>query len=150
MATTEAFDSSRFRHVLGHFATGVAVITATTPSGPVGMAVSSFTSVSLEPPLVAFLPDKSSTSWPKIRGAGVFCVNILSAGQEELCAQFARKGIDKFAGDKVKQALIGIINGCRANLENGRGDHTGGAHDDGHGGGSEVQPVPEDLDGPAG
>ena len=62
------------------------------------MAVSSFTSVSLEPPLVAFLPDKSSTSWPKIRGAGAFCVNILSAGQEELCAQFARKGIDKFAG----------------------------------------------------
>jgi flavin reductase (DIM6/NTAB) family NADH-FMN oxidoreductase RutF len=99
VATTQAsFDSSRFRHVLGHFATGVAVITANAPSGPVGMAVSSFTSVSLEPPLVAFLPDKSSTSWPKIRAAGSFCVNILSAGQEELCLQFARKGIDKFAG----------------------------------------------------
>ena len=96
-ATQAAFDSSRFRHVLGHFATGVAVITAVAPSGPVGMAVSSFTSVSLEPPLVAFLPDKSSTSWPKIRSAGAFCVNILSVGQEELCAQFARKGIDKFA-----------------------------------------------------
>jgi flavin reductase (DIM6/NTAB) family NADH-FMN oxidoreductase RutF len=95
--TQAAFDSSRFRHVLGHFATGVAVITANAPSGPVGMAVSSFTSVSLEPPLVAFLPDKSSTSWPKIRAAGSFCVNILSAGQEELCAQFARKGIYKFA-----------------------------------------------------
>lgn len=107
MATTEAFDSSRFRHVLGHFATGVAVITAITPSGPVGMAVSSFTSVSLEPPLVAFLPDKSSTSWPKIRGAGVFCVNILSAGQEELCAQFARKGIDKFAGVPWRPAPSG-------------------------------------------
>ena len=99
MATTQAaFDSSSFRHVLGHFATGVAVITAITPSGPVGMAVSSFTSVSLEPPLVAFLPDKSSTSWPKICGAGVFCVNILSAGQEELCAQFARKGIESSPG----------------------------------------------------
>ena len=108
MATTQAaFDSSRFRHVLGHFATGVAVITATTPSGPVGMAVSSFTSVSLEPPLVAFLPDKSSTSWPKIRGAGVFCVNILSAGQEELCAQFARKSIDKFAGVPWRAAPSG-------------------------------------------
>ena len=99
MTTTQAsFDPGRFRHVLGHFATGVAVITADTPAGPVGMAVSSFTSVSLEPPLVAFLPDKSSTSWPKIRDAGAFCVNILSAGQEELCAQFARKGTDKFAG----------------------------------------------------
>jgi flavin reductase (DIM6/NTAB) family NADH-FMN oxidoreductase RutF len=105
--TQEAFDSSRFRHVLGHFATGVAVITAITPSGPVGMAVSSFTSVSLEPPLVAFLPDKSSTSWPKIRGAGVFCVNILSAGQEELCARFARKGIDKFAGVSWRAAPSG-------------------------------------------
>jgi flavin reductase (DIM6/NTAB) family NADH-FMN oxidoreductase RutF/AcrR family transcriptional regulator len=93
-----AFDSGRFRHVLGHFATGVAVITAVGPSGPAGMVVSSFTSVSLEPPLVAFLPDKSSTSWPSIREAGSFCVNILSAGQEELCAQFARKGGDKFAG----------------------------------------------------
>lgn len=108
MATTQsAFDSSRFRHVLGHFATGVAVITADVPSGPVGMAVSSFTSVSLEPPLVAFLPDKSSTSWPKIRGAGVFCVNILSAGQEELCAQFARKGINKFAGVPWRPAPSG-------------------------------------------
>jgi flavin reductase (DIM6/NTAB) family NADH-FMN oxidoreductase RutF len=99
MSTTQdSFDSGRFRHVLGHFATGVAVITADTPAGPVGMVVSSFTSVSLEPPLVAFLPDKSSTSWPKIRDAGAFCVNILSAGQEGLCAQFARKGTDKFAG----------------------------------------------------
>jgi flavin reductase (DIM6/NTAB) family NADH-FMN oxidoreductase RutF/AcrR family transcriptional regulator len=108
VATTQAaFDSSSFRHVLGHFATGVAVITAIAPSGPVGMAVSSFTSVSLEPPLVAFLPDKSSTSWPKIRGAGVFCVNILSAGQEELCAQFARKNIDKFAGVPWRPAPSG-------------------------------------------
>lgn len=98
VSSPASVDSSRFRRVLGHFATGVAVITADTLSGPVGMAVSSFTSVSLEPPLVAFLPDKSSTSWPKIRDAGMFCVNILSAGQKELCAQFARKGTDKFAG----------------------------------------------------
>jgi flavin reductase (DIM6/NTAB) family NADH-FMN oxidoreductase RutF len=106
-ATQAAFDSSRFRHVLGHFATGVAVITAMAPSGPVGMSVSSFTSVSLEPPLVAFLPDKSSTSWPKIRAAAAFCVNILSAGQEALCAQFARKGIDKFAGVAWRAAPSG-------------------------------------------
>jgi flavin reductase (DIM6/NTAB) family NADH-FMN oxidoreductase RutF len=94
----------------------VAVITASTPSGPVGMAVSSFTSVSLEPPLVAFLPDKSSTSWPKIRDAGAFCVNILSAGQEELCAQFARKGADKFAGIAWQSASSGapIIEGGMA------------------------------------
>jgi flavin reductase (DIM6/NTAB) family NADH-FMN oxidoreductase RutF len=106
-APEATFDSRRFRDVLGHFATGVAVITAVAPSGPVGMVVSSFTSVSLEPPLVAFLPDKSSTSWPKIRAAGAFCVNILSAGQEDLCAQFARKGIDKFAGVAWREASTG-------------------------------------------
>jgi 3-hydroxy-9,10-secoandrosta-1,3,5(10)-triene-9,17-dione monooxygenase reductase component len=98
VAPPGAVDSGRFRHVLGHFPTGVAVITADGSSGPAGMVVSSFTSVSLEPPLVAFLPDKSSTSWPAIRAAGSFCVNILSTGQEALCAQFARKGGDKFAG----------------------------------------------------
>ena len=75
------FDSRTFRHVLGHFATGVAVISAAGPDGPAAMLVSSFTSVSLEPPLVAFLPDKSSTSWPAIRAVGSFCVNILGAGQ---------------------------------------------------------------------
>jgi flavin reductase (DIM6/NTAB) family NADH-FMN oxidoreductase RutF len=130
-AMEAAFDSSRFRHVLGHFATGVAVITAITPDGPVGMAVSSFTSVSLEPPLVAFLPDKSSTSWPKIRGAGAFCVNILSAGQEELCAQFARKGIDKFAGVPWRSAPSGapILEGgmawidCELTQTFASGDH---------------------------
>jgi flavin reductase (DIM6/NTAB) family NADH-FMN oxidoreductase RutF len=115
-APEAAFDSGRFRHVLGHFATGVAVITAIGPSGPVGMVVSSFTSVSLEPPLVAFLPDQSSTSWPKIRAAGAFCVNILSAGQEELCARFARKGIDKFAGVAWRAASSGapILDGGMA------------------------------------
>ena len=114
--TQDSFDSGRFRHVLGHFATGVAVITADTPADPVGMVVSSFTSVSLEPPLVAFLPDKSSTSWPKIRDAGAFCVNILSAGQEGLCAQFARKGTDKFAGVAWRSAPSGapILDGGMA------------------------------------
>jgi flavin reductase (DIM6/NTAB) family NADH-FMN oxidoreductase RutF/AcrR family transcriptional regulator len=120
MTTTQAaFDSRRFRHVLGHFATGVAVITADTPAGPVGMAVSSFTSVSLEPPLVAFLPDKSSTSWPRIRDARAFCVNILSAGQEELCAKFARTGTDKFAGVAWRPATSGapILDGGMAWLD---------------------------------
>jgi flavin reductase (DIM6/NTAB) family NADH-FMN oxidoreductase RutF len=110
------FDSRTFRHVLGHFATGVAVITAAGPSGPAAMLVSSFTSVSLEPPLVAFLPDKSSTSWPAIRAAGSFCVNILSAGQQDLCAQFARKGGDKFAGVQWHPAPSGapVLEGVMA------------------------------------
>lgn len=111
-----AFDPGRFRHVLGHFATGVAVITAAGPVGPAGMVVSSFTSVSLDPPLVAFLPDKASTSWPAIEAAGAFCVNILRAGQEDLCRQFARKGADKFAGVAWHSAPSGapVLDGVMA------------------------------------
>lgn len=88
-----------FRQVLGTYPTGVCVITAIHPDDtPVGMAVGSFTSVSLDPPLVGFLPDHASTSWPKIRAAGRFCVNILSADQEPVCRAFAAKGPDKFVG----------------------------------------------------
>jgi flavin reductase (DIM6/NTAB) family NADH-FMN oxidoreductase RutF len=91
------FDSAQFRQVLGHFPTGVTVVTAASPSGPVGLAVGSFASVSLDPPLVAFFPDRSSSSWPQIEATGSFCVNILSEDQEVVCRRFASKGDDKFA-----------------------------------------------------
>ena len=90
-------DPGRFRHVLGHFPTGVVVVTAMREeSGPVGMAVGSFTSVSLDPPLVAFLPDRSSTSFPKIRAAGSFCINVLADDQEHVCRAFAARGGNKY------------------------------------------------------
>ena len=73
-----------FRDVLGRFASGVTVVTATGPDGPVGLTCQSFTSVSLDPPLVLFVPSRTSRSWPQIRAAGTFCVNFLSHGQEEL------------------------------------------------------------------
>jgi 3-hydroxy-9,10-secoandrosta-1,3,5(10)-triene-9,17-dione monooxygenase reductase component len=92
-------DAAHFRTVLGHFPTGVTVITAMgADDKPVGLAVGSFTSVSLDPPLVAFCPDRKSSSWPKIREAGVFCVNILADDQEQVCRVFASKGDDKFKG----------------------------------------------------
>lgn len=97
-ADVPAFDGAHFRQVLGHFPTGVTVITADGPEGPVGLAVGSFTSVSLDPPLVAFCPDKRSSSWPRIREAGVFCVNVLGEDQELVCRTFASKGVDKFKG----------------------------------------------------
>lgn len=93
-----AFDSATFRRVLGHYPTGVCVITAMEGDAPQAMVVGSFTSVSLDPPLVAFFPAKNSSSWPGIERAGKFCVNVLSSGQEALCRQFSAKGIDKFAG----------------------------------------------------
>lgn len=101
------FDSAKFRQVLGHFATGVTVVTAMRGDEPLGLAVGSFSSVSLDPPLVGFFPDRSSTSWPKIEEAGAFCVNILGEDQEDVCRRFAMKGDDKFAGLGWRQAGSG-------------------------------------------
>lgn len=92
-------DGAVFRRVLGHYPTGICVVTAIEPDGlATGMIVGSFTSVSLDPPLVAFFPDKSSTTWPRIARAGRFCVNVLASDQQDLCRRFAAKGGDKFAG----------------------------------------------------
>ena len=96
-------DPAEFRRVLGNFATGVTVITAPgTP--PAGFACQSFSSLSLEPPLVAFMVGRTSTTWPRIAQAGVFCVNVLSADQGELCRAFAVSGADKFAGVRHEPA----------------------------------------------
>lgn len=126
-----AIDEARFRQVLGHFATGVTVITAKTPDGPVGLAVGSFSSISLHPPLVGFFAGKSSTSWPRIREAGAFCVNILSDDQEDICRVFASKNPDKFAGlgwkptgsgaPRLHDVLAWID--CTIDAVHGAGDH---------------------------
>jgi len=87
-----------FRETLGNFPTGVVAITAMVDGEPAGMVVGSFTSVSLDPPLVAYLPMKSSGSYARIRQADRFCVNVLSVEQEELSRVFASRGVDKFAG----------------------------------------------------
>ncbi|MGW4561960.1 flavin reductase family protein [Streptomyces sp. NPDC004561] len=94
-------DQGEFRRVLGGFATGVTVITAPAAAGepgPAGFACQSFSSLSLDPPLVCFMVGRTSTTWPRIARAGVFCVNVLGAGQGELCRAFAVSGADKFAG----------------------------------------------------
>jgi flavin reductase (DIM6/NTAB) family NADH-FMN oxidoreductase RutF/DNA-binding IclR family transcriptional regulator len=113
----ETIDPGWFRTVLGQYPTGVCVVTAMDPeSGPAGLVVGSFTSVSLNPAMVAFFPDKSSTSWPKVERAGVFCVNILGADQESVCRRFAAKGGDKFSGLSYRPAGSGspILEGCVA------------------------------------
>lgn len=104
---TPMFDAARFRQVLGHFPTGVTVITAVDDGEPVGLAVGSFASVSLEPPLVLFCAAQSSSSWPRIRAAGTFCVNVLAEDQEDVCRVFASKGADKFAGLGWKHSALG-------------------------------------------
>ncbi|MFD7080871.1 flavin reductase family protein [Streptomyces sp. NPDC002181] len=93
-------DTEGFRHVLGHFCSGVTVITAIDPAtgAPVGFTCQSFTSLSLDPPLVAFTVSDRSATWPHIEPSGAFCVNVLAADQQMLCRSFARSGTDKFAG----------------------------------------------------
>ncbi|MER6674622.1 flavin reductase family protein [Streptomyces sp. NPDC000983] len=91
---------AEFRRVLGAFATGVTVVTAPAADGetsPAGFACQSFSALSLDPPLVAFMVGRTSTTWPRIARAGVFCVNVLAAHQGELCRGFAVSGGDKFA-----------------------------------------------------
>lgn len=88
-----------FRKVLGHYPTGVCAITAVSPDGvPAAMIVGSFTSVSLDPPLVGFFPDKQSSSWSALSLCDGFCVNVLGASQEDLCRQLASKDPRKFEG----------------------------------------------------
>ena len=88
----------RFRDVLGRYCSGVTVVTSMAGGEPVGMTCQSFSSVSLDPPLVMFIPAKSSRAWPMMQRAGHFCVNFLAAGQEDISNVMASKGADKFAG----------------------------------------------------
>lgn len=120
------------RAVLGHFCTGIAVITGHDGQRPVGFTCQSVTSVSLDPPYVSFCPSRGSSTWPLIRAAGRMCINILADDQETVCAQFARSGGDKFAGISWSPAANGAprLHGTLATIEadlefeHAAGDHT--------------------------
>jgi flavin reductase (DIM6/NTAB) family NADH-FMN oxidoreductase RutF len=90
-------DRDRFRSALAVHAAGVVVVTARPGGVPVGLTATSFSSVSLSPPLVSFYVDQSSTTWPWLREADQFAVNVLASDQADIAARFARKGIDRFA-----------------------------------------------------
>lgn len=88
---------ANFRKTLGRLPTGVVVVTGGNAGRPSGLVVGSFMAVSLEPPLVAACPAKTSTSWPEIQAGGTFCANVLHRNQEDIARHFARSGGDKFA-----------------------------------------------------
>ncbi|RFS81791.1 flavin reductase [Actinomadura spongiicola] len=94
----EALDPVEFRKAMAEFATGVTVITALDRGEPVGFACQSFASVSLEPPLILFCVDHRGRSWPRIRAAGRFCVNVLAEEQRDLCERFGSRRGAKFEG----------------------------------------------------
>ncbi len=126
-------DGKRFRNILGRFATGVVAVTAIDPATgkPTGLAINAFTSVSLDPPLVAFCVAHASSTWPRIREAGRICVNILSEAQHDVCLQLAARGVDKFAGLEWTRSPGGgpVIDGALAWLECSIEDeHAAGDH----------------------
>ena len=124
-------DPANFRTVLGHFATGIALVTAMNGEEPVGMACNSFTSVSLEPQLVLFCAAKSSTTWPSIEAAGKWAANILDEDGEETCRRFAQRGVDRFAhlaysigrtGSPILDHALAFVD-CETDAIHDAGDH---------------------------
>jgi 3-hydroxy-9,10-secoandrosta-1,3,5(10)-triene-9,17-dione monooxygenase reductase component len=128
---TEGVEPQAFREVMGRFATGITIVAAVEEGVPVGFTCQSFVSLSLQPPLVAICPAKTSTSWPKMAAAGRFSVNVLAEDQEEICRGFAQVGGDKFAhvdwqpgrhGAPIIAGAVAAIE-CDIELIHEAGDH---------------------------
>jgi len=122
----------RFREVLGHFASGVVVVTALDDGEPIGMTVQSFASLSLDPPLVVFCPAVTSTTWPRVRAVGRFAINLLAEGQDGVALQFARSGGPKYDAIEWRPGpLTGapiLENGLAWLESNLTAEHPGGDH----------------------
>jgi 3-hydroxy-9,10-secoandrosta-1,3,5(10)-triene-9,17-dione monooxygenase reductase component len=125
-------DTDRFRRVLSHFCTGVVVVTADSGGRPVGLTCQSFSSLSLDPPLVMFGAARGSRTWAEVRAAGRFAVNILADDQEEISRRFARTGADKFADLGWRPGSTGapLLAGALAHIECELvATHPGGDHE---------------------
>jgi 3-hydroxy-9,10-secoandrosta-1,3,5(10)-triene-9,17-dione monooxygenase reductase component len=129
--SSTAIEPSHFREALGHYASGITVITSLVDGEPVGFTCQSFYSVSMSPPLVSFSVKSTSGSYPKIRQAGRFAVNILSEEQVGISNQFAQRGTDKWRGIGRQDSPLGnpLITGslhwldCEIYAEHAAGDH---------------------------
>jgi len=129
--SSTAIEPFHFREALGHYASGITVITSLIEGEPIGFTCQSFYSVSMSPPLVSFSVMSCSASYPGIRQAGRFAVNILSGEQVGISNQFARKGTDKWRGVDWQLSPLGnpVIAGslhwldCEIHAEHAAGDH---------------------------
>lgn len=125
-------ETALFKEVVGHFTTGVVVVTALTSDGPVGFTSQTFGSLSLEPILVSFAASNTGRSWSRVRAGASVGINVLSDEQEALARVFAMSGVDKFDGVLWTSAPLGapLLDGAIAHLE-GRIDSvaTHGDHD---------------------
>lgn len=121
----------RFRDVLGRYCSGVTVVTSVADGEPLGLTCQSFASVSLDPPLVAFMPGRTSRAWPRIRATGHFCVNFLTTDQVGISNTMASRGVDKFdgvawshskTGSAVLDGVLGYVD-CTIQAVHEAGDH---------------------------
>lgn len=115
-----AHDPRELRNALGSFVTGVTVITALAADGtPCGVTVNSFTSVSLDPPLILWSQSLNAFSYPIFRDAGRFVVNILADDQVDISRRFSTPGLDRFAGLEYEPGIGGVplLRGCIAHLQ---------------------------------
>ena len=146
--SSPALDTLRFRQVIGHFPTGVAIVTCYGPDGPTGLTPNAITSVSLEPLLLLVCFDNTSRTLPAVREARRFAVNVLRAGQEELARVFASKRVAREKFEAVTHADahgVPVLDGALAWLAcdlvalHPAGDHTigigGSTHMDADAGG---------------
>lgn len=124
-------DPQKFRQVLGHFCTGITVITAIDDGEPVGFSCQAFAALSLDPPLVVFCPARTSTTWTRIAKAKLFTVNVLAEHQRELARRFGQTGPGKFDGvawspdGAGSPVLDGVLTwaGCEVEAVHEGGDH---------------------------
>ena len=131
VSETRAVAPAEYRRVMGHYPTGVSVVTGMTEGAPVGMVVGTFSAVSLDPPLVSFMPAVTSGTYALLREAGSFCINVLAADQIELCRTMAAPRRDKFDGVRWTASPYGAprLAGavayveCRPEQEVAAGDH---------------------------
>lgn len=126
------FDCRAFRDTLGRFATGVTVLTARAANGElIGLTVSSFNSVSLDPPLILWSLSNSSPNLEAFRRASHYAVNVLAVNQQHISDRFAARGSDRFAGLALREGLHGVplLQGCCSWFECiNEAQHPGGDH----------------------
>ena len=126
-----AIESGDFRKVLGKYPTGVTLVSSKDDQGPFAMVIGSFGSVSLDPPLVQFMPAKKSGTWLRIKKTGRYCVNVLGEHQLDLSNSFFNKDKDPFEAIHWSESTLGspIIEGCVAWIDCLIGDvHEAGDH----------------------
>jgi 3-hydroxy-9,10-secoandrosta-1,3,5(10)-triene-9,17-dione monooxygenase reductase component len=114
-----SLDTSHFKEVVGHYATGLVIVSSHSDEGPAGFTCQTFGSLSLEPPLVLFAASTNGNSWQRVQRSATIAVNVLGADQEPLARLFATSGIDKFRETPWGSAPGGspLLEGAVAHLE---------------------------------